>query len=212
MACKGTFSKAGMSKHVNSCPKRVSGQKTRSPTRTFHLRVAGRYNPAYWLHVEAAASSSLAELDEFLRSTWLECCGHLSAFTIGRWRYTDVPGYDEPGDDEKDLDIELGEVLAAGMTFLHEYDFGSTTTLVLKVISEWNEGAGGSGIQLLARNDPPVIPCDACGKPATKVCCECVDEETGWLCEACARKHDCDEDLLLPVVNSPRVGTCDYRG
>ena len=164
------------------------------------------------MHLEAPASSSLAELDAFLRNTWLECCGHLSAFTIGQRRYTDVPAYDEPADDERDLDIALGDVLAEGMKFHHEYDFGSTTVLSLKVVSEWQEGAGGGGIRLLARNEPPAIPCDECGKPATSVCCECVDYENGWLCKACAMKHECGEDMLLPVVNSPRVGTCDYRG
>jgi len=34
----------------------------------------------------------------------------------------------------------------------------------------------------------------------------------GWLCDECAPKHKCGEDMLLPVVNSPRVGKCGYTG
>lgn len=26
------------------------------------------------------------------------------------------------------------------------------------------------------------------------------------------KTHECGEDMLLPVVNSPRVGMCDYTG
>jgi len=30
-------------------------------------------------------SATLAKLDDYLRAIWLECCGHLSKFTIGGW-------------------------------------------------------------------------------------------------------------------------------
>ena len=41
--------------------------------------------------------------------------------------------------------------------------------------------------------------------------CERVNEE-GWLCQSCADEHECGEDMLLPVVNSPRTGVCGYAG
>jgi len=34
------------------------------------------------------------------------------------------------------MNVPLGKVLTAGMKFVHEYDFGSTTELVLRVVSE----------------------------------------------------------------------------
>ena len=37
-------------------------------------------------------------------------------------------------------------------------------------------------------------------------------EGEGWVCDECAPKHKCGEDMLLPVVNSPRVGMCGYTG
>ena len=39
----------------------------------------------YWMHLEATSSTTLATLDRFLWDTWLKCCGHLSAFTIGAY-------------------------------------------------------------------------------------------------------------------------------
>jgi len=30
-------------------------------------------------------SATLTKLDDYLRAIWLECCGHLSKFTIGGW-------------------------------------------------------------------------------------------------------------------------------
>jgi len=32
------------------------------------------------------------------------------------------------------------------------------------------------------------------------------------VCEGCAGEHECGEEMLLPVVNSPRVGMCGYEG
>ena len=66
-------------------------------------------------------------------------------------------------------------------------------------------------IELLARNNMPDFRCK-CGKPATDVCTECLWEGNGFLCEKCAKSHECGEDMLLPVVNSPRMGMCGYTG
>ena len=63
----------------------------------------------------------------------------------------------------------------------------------------------------LARNLPPKILC-ACGELATQVCGQCNYDATSWLCKKCAAKHECGEEMFLPVVNSPRVGVCAYTG
>lgn len=65
---------------------------------------------------------------------------------------------------------------------------------------------------MLARNHPHEIECSYCGKPATHVCRECIYDDGGWLCDDCTEKHECGEEMLLPVVNSPRVGVCAYTG
>ena len=63
------------------------------------------------------------------------------------------------------------------------------------------------------QNAQPIIPCDGCNaKSAVVICTACMWDNAGWLCEACAQTHDCDEDMFLPVVNSPRTGVCGYTG
>jgi hypothetical protein len=168
--------------------------------------------PAYWLHLAAPADARLAEVDEFLRDIWLECCGHLSAFNFrGRQAISSLdPDFEPLWDDQEDMSAQLKEVLQPGTVFDYEYDFGSTTELRLKVLGVIEAAAGE--VRLLARNDQPRILCDACGKsPAMKICTEC-QGNGGWFCDGCAEEHECDPTFLLPVVNSPRTGVCAYGG
>lgn len=213
--CGETFSKAAMTKHLESCKQRKAASETPSKkwrsqqTKLLHLVVEGHHLPEYWLHLEVRADATLKDLDGFLRDIWLECCGHMSAFTIAGNRYY-AP--ESEGLDGESMDIALGKVLRPGTKFDHEYDFGTTTALALRVVSEREGELKGKPIQLLARNDPPLIPCAACGKTATQVCSVCIYEGEGGLCDECALKHECDEEMFLPVVNSPRVGMCGYTG
>ena len=213
--CGGTFSKRAMTKHVTSCKQKESVSETPSGTRTpqktksFHLVVEGRYSPEYWLHLEVPVDTGLDVLDDFLRQIWLECCGHMSAFNIEGKTYSVRPMDDF---DETDMDIDVGHVLYPGIKFYHEYDFGTTTALALKVVAETEGRNKDKSIQVLARNDPPAIKCLSCGQAATQICTDCSWSGEGWLCDKCAAEHECGEDMLLPVVNSPRVGMCGYTG
>ena len=213
--CGGTFRKAAMTKHLKSYKQRKDTAEASSPSRsprkskTLHLVAEGRYSPNYWMHLEVPAAAKLAELDDFLRQIWLECCGHMSAFTVEGKNYSVAPMADF---DDESMDVKLNEVIRPGMKFYHEYDFGTTTELALKVLSEGETEPGGELIRVLARNDPPPIECQSCGKPATQVCTVCIWSGEGWLCDECAGEHECGEEMLLPVVNSPRVGMCAYTG
>lgn len=202
--CGGNFSKAAMGKHLKSCRQKEDTPKAQ---KGFHLVVEGRHSPGYWMHLEVPAKTTLEEIDHFLRDIWLECCGHLSAFTIEGKEYSFSPMGIEEG-----IDVAIGKLLSPGMKFYHEYDFGTTTELTLRVLSEEKVKAGDEPIRLLARNDSPKIACDECEKAATQVCVECMWEGGGWLCDECAQEHECGEEMLLPVVNSPRVGMCGYTG
>lgn len=215
--CQGEFSRASMTKHLEACQRRAAeAQRSagRRPGRTmkhFHVVVEGRDLPMYWMHLQVRTGITLADLDAFLRETWLECCGHMSAFEIGGQRYVSGAGvFFEPDPDEHSLRVRLDRVFHPGLSCLYEYDFGTTTELRLKVVAEETREATGQSIQLLANNTPPLIPCGVCGKPATSVCTVCVYEEAGWLCAECAKTHECGAEMLLPVVNSPRVGMCAY--
>ena len=203
--CGAVVGKGGMTRHLKLC--RPAPQAP-SPTRLFHLIVEGSYQPEYWLHLDARADATLEDLDEFLREIWLECCGHLSAFTIAGESYY-IEGAEELGG--KGMDVPLFRVLRPELEFEHEYDFGTTTELKLRVVAE-HEGDQQEPIRLLARNEPPEVPCESCGELATDVCSICIYEGEGWLCQGCAPAHECGEEMLLPVVNSPRVGMCGYTG
>lgn len=210
--CGGEFGKSGMAKHLQACDKRGDAVKKSKAgqTDTFLIKVEGRYNPEYWLFLEVKTNARLGYLDSFLRDIWLECCGHLSNFQIKGVNYGIDP-YDELGFES--MDISVGEVINAGIEFYHRYDFGSMTELALEVIAEQPGGKEGEPVKLLARNNPPQIDCRSCGKPATWICVEClwVDEDA-FFCDKCSDLHECDSEMYLPVVNSPRTGVCGYTG
>ncbi|MEE4112859.1 MAG: hypothetical protein V2I40_08600 [Desulfobacteraceae bacterium] len=106
----------------------------------------------------------------------------------------------------------MKDIFASAKKITHQYDFGSTTELMVQAMGRYHGPMKGK-IQILARNAQPIIPCDGCNaKPAVVICTECMWDDAGWLCEACAQTHDCDEDMFLPVVNSPRTGICGYTG
>ena len=113
--------------------------------------------------------------------------------------------------DEELMTRSLGSKLEPGMVFSHEYDFGSTTELTVRVIAKYSAPVIKGPIKILARNEPPPIQCSVCEKPATQFCQECGSGMTA-LCEACTSQHKCGEDMLVPLVNSPRSGVCGYCG
>jgi hypothetical protein len=218
--CHRELSKASMTRHLASCEQRValqaeagSHQKAQK-TKAFHLVVQGYRLPMYWMHLQVTAGTTLATVDRFLRDTWLECCGHLSVFRIGGCNYyVDVDQNAYWWDRRrKNMQVKLEEVLSPGQTCSYEYDFGSTTELLVKVLSEYEVDMKGKVIQILARNSLPTIPCDGCGEPATSFCTHCIYEDKGYLCDACAKQHVCSEKRLLPLINSPRAGVCGYTG
>lgn len=98
-----------------------------------------------------------------------------------------------------------------GLKFHYEYDYGSTTDLDLNILWEREGPRHKPSIQILSRNEPPVFQCTKCGKAGKFICQECSgDGET--YCLKCLKKHPCGEDMVLPVVNSPRMGVCGYTG
>ncbi len=202
--CKSTSSKSVMTKHLHSCLQKSqinahgkSTQVASFPLRFFHVLVEGQDQPEYRMHLKISLLR-FGDLDSFFRDVWVECCGHLSAFYIER--------------KEIGMNRKFVHVLQPGMRLLYENDFGSTTELTLKVISEFKSNTKMTEVKILARNDPPQIKCSYCNNLATRICTECSYEGTGWLCDDCVEDHECGEDMLLPVVNSPRTGVCGYVG
>lgn len=211
--CGYRSSKAGITRHLKSCPSAHDGTQGR-PAKLFHLRAEDAESPLYWLDLEVKKGAALADLDAFLRAVWLECCGHLSMFKIGPARYTVDYGtdYGSPFEDsdERGMGTKLGEALEPGLVFSHEYDFGSTTYLELKVVGEREGRIGREPLRLLARNDAPSWECSVCSAAATQINTEAMWEEGNPF--YCDQHAEGEEWAFLPVVNSPRMGVCGYTG
>ena len=204
VSCSKEFPKRGMTKHIAVCEQRKSGNESH-----LHLLVQGWYQPQYWLHVEAQPNAHLDDLDLFLRNIWLECCGHMSSFEIDGRQYVSGRTHDP---EDRIMTAELCKVLIPAQKIKHTYDFGTSTELSLRVVGELQGARVKEKIRLLARNLAPQFECVNCGKPATQLCSQCSWEGDAWFCDGCASEHECGEEMLMPIVNSPRVGQCGYTG
>lgn len=180
----------------------------------WHVRAEAKGSAVYWIDLEIKGDTSLRRLDEFLRRTWLECCGHMSAFEIGRQRYSVLVDRElDLGRVERSMAARISSTPTPGQRFSYEYDFGSTTHLTLKVLGIRHGTAGRAAAGLLARNEPPLWPCAVCAKPASVICPFCVNDANPFSCPEHVREHACEEEeAFLPVFNSPRMGVCGYAG
>lgn len=161
------------------------------------LKVESEEDKNYWLYLDIAVTSTLKTLDAFLREIWLECCGHMSAFYSR--------SYGEIGKSTKIASFSARDVLQ------YEYDFGDTTYLKITVMAHAKRPKQRNAVRLLGRNEPYSFTCGNCGKPADKICCECMwEDKNPFLCDACAEAHG--HEGMLPVTNSPRMGVCAYCG
>lgn len=208
--CMKSFWGSAMGRHLVSCKakkqedsKYATNKKIKSSI--YHIKISAY--KAYWLHIEMNAMATLSELDQFLRAIWLECCGHLSEFTINGIRYESSPSNDGWGMESKSMNIQLKKALNMKDKFNYVYDFGSSTYLEGQVFAE-REGLLKEKVRVLARNNPYAFKCENCDTKATEVCTECQH----FFCERCLAKHECSEEMALPVVNSPRMGVCGYCG
>lgn len=209
--CLETFSDATMTRHLLACKakKERDAQELANAKSTYpiyHIKVSSYRD--YWMHIEMKATSTLRELDDFLRKIWLECCGHLSMFTINDVDYQDADEDSESWDSIiESIDNRLMDAMKVGDKFTYEYDFGTSTDVESKVIAE-RQGALDEPVRILARNSPYIYECSDCGRQAIVFCteCECL------VCEECLADHECGEEMTLPIVNSPRMGECGYIG
>ncbi len=215
--CGKEYTKGYMMRHLRSCKERkarLESEKGTKKCRYYQLEIYARYDKRYWLFIEIREDATLRKLDQFLRDIWLECCGHLSAFQIDGTRYEVCP-YDDPVFDFscKGMDYKLDEVIEEGMVISYEYDFGSTTDLMIKVAGVRDGVKTREDITILSRNNAYEWMCDNCHtNKATNICSCCAYEEENMFCDECGKEHECGEDMLLPVCNSPRMGVCGYCG
>jgi len=207
--CGREFARSGMSRHLSSCARRPKGK-----AKVLHLVVESAHWSDFWLHVMAPGDAALADLDALLRDTWLECCGHLSAFEIGGVRFESRPMVGGWGPPAKSMTALLNQSLLPGASFSYEYDYGSTTFLQGRSVRVVDDAVRPDRPVVVARNLPPPLMCDVCGKVHASV----LDSwgEAGAVCDACFEQEveagGIEADGAMPVVNSPRMGVCGYTG
>lgn len=208
--CGKEMTKTGLTKHFSACSKyqegiASAGKKTENEQIIYHLVIQDKWRSAYWLHLEMKSSAKLKDMDSYLRAIWLECCGHLSQFSIGGW-----------GGGEISMNSPVNKVFQKGVELTHIYDFGDSSETLVKVVSE-RKGKPFTKhpIFLMARNEMPQETCIECNKPATCICMECryEDGSSGFLCNTHAQEHPHDNyGEPMELVNSPRFGQCGYDG
>ena len=208
--CEMQMVKGAMLRHWPTCPQRqaaiaeaASGPGTSG--QLFHLRVQDAGRGKYWLDLEMRGSATLNDLDKYLRAIWLECCGHLSRFSIGGWAGEEIAKR-----------TRADRVFEPQVQLTHIYDFGTSSETLVKVVAV-REGKPTTSrpIALMARNLPPEALCMECEQPASWLCVECTydEERSGLLCDEHVRDHPHDDyGEPFPLVNSPRVGMCGYTG
>jgi len=206
--CGKEMTKGGLSRHLKTCAQRreaIDRAQSGKKQRLYQLQIQDAWSSDFWLHVEVSGKATLKDVDYYLREIWLECCGHLSQFSVGGW-----------GGDEIPMSRKIDQVFEPGVTLTHIYDFGSSSETLVKAINV-REGRPLTKypIYLMARNKMPEATCAECGEPAGWLCIECLVEEDEWttLCDKHAEEHPHkDYGEPMPLVNSPRLGMCGYDG
>jgi hypothetical protein len=208
--CGREMTRGGMVRHLAGCDRRRVAVATADAgngarTELVHLQVRDGYGGDYWLNLEVDAEATLGRLDGYLRRIWLECCDHLSQFSIGGWRGEPIG-----------MARKVGRVFRPGLEITHIYDFGTSSVTLLKAVDvRAGKCTTKHPIALMARNTAPAVACQECAAPATRMCMQCIYDEDreGTLCDdhAAAHPHG-DYGDPMPLVNSPRVGMCGYDG
>ncbi len=186
--------------HIANCEIKNNSQ-SKTTTNYMILLIEGKYSPEYWLLIKAKPDLPMKKIDRFIKDIWVECCGHLSSFS---------DGYSQIG-----MSRKLDQVFERGRNINYTYDYGSSTELSLSLLEDV-EDFDDKEIQILFRNKEKDLKCSYCSNKAVAICSFCTDENDGLLCDSCIKNHTCvhdeGEDVLLPLVNSPRTGVCGYTG
>lgn len=129
--CGEIYNPAQVSKHLLGCVKEHSDPIT-STSEGYLVRVSWLEQPnLYWMFISLPTDTSLGQLDLFLRKTWLECCGHLSEFTINGRRYM---SHTESGNSSQSIKNKVNQLFSPGLKIDYAYDMGSSTELELEVV------------------------------------------------------------------------------
>jgi hypothetical protein len=208
--CNKELTERTIKRHIKTCSKikEVISDEIKDNKKSrnqFIISMKDKYDKnTYCIYLSVDENLQLQHLDQFIRDVWVECCNHLSSF------YINGMIYDDNRNELYQMNMKLKEVLSIGQKFEYQYDFGSTTHIILEVIDKIEVSKSHSQIEILARNNEINYVCSKCGKQA-----QYYNYETGsHICEECADKLDEEEieELDGDYFNSPRDGVCGYAG
>jgi hypothetical protein len=195
-----------------------STSETASPitsVKGYYFKVTCNLRPnVYWMVVAFPESFTLAQVDDFLRRVWVDCCGHASCFQFVLSKKTMGKIVNKLKTIEDLLPVFQGK----NRPFGYKYDFGTPSELTLEYLGEVRNGliVPTDHAFVLLGNTIPVMTCACCegenGKYFCRFCCQafgenCVHRHS--FCDSDFREEDEDFKLKLPV-NSPRRG-CGFE-
>ncbi len=206
MSCGKELSAEEMKEHVIDCAQQ---EQKRPLEDNLILHISAADDADYWMDIALKKDATLAQLDKFLRDEWVDCCGHMSMFVCGGTEYYSDCAAEMGG---RSMNTRIFKKMECGTQLLYDYDFGTTTRLVIDVIGEAGMSKRHKKVIQLARNIQPQYACVKCGEKA-----EFVISRTGEsiaeaaYCETCADEVMQREGMkMLPILNSPRCGMCGY--
>lgn len=200
--CNKELTEKTIKRHMKNCDeikKKIEelSNEDKKQRNQFMIAIKSReYKNEYCIYLSIDENLSLLHIDQFLRDVWLECCGHLSAFKIKGKIYRN-----------HSLDTRIKDILAANEKFEYEYDFGSTTELILEVVDIIKVPVSFSQIEIIARNNEVTHYCEICNSEAQYF----NYENYQWECKKCIDKNN-DMISKFDYCNSPRDGVCCYGG
>lgn len=219
--CNKKIMDGNYAEHLHEC---VDTERDNVNDNNFYLlHIQDADIEGYWMFVGCVCSTTLEELDVFLREKWVDCCGHMSEYTksksgkiIGMKTTMDqvyqqtYPIVDSKKS-TKSAKSTKSNVMMEIEPIRYDYDFGSPTTLFITILQKYEKCIFDDKIFLLMENDPILFKCKKCRKRSTQICDSCIIK----LCVNCSKKHECpesDEAIIYDLYNSPRIGVCGYFG
>lgn len=200
--CNKELTEKTIKRHMKNCDemkKKIEelSNQDKKQRNQFIIAIKSKYDKnEYCIYLSIDENLSLLHIDQFLRDIWLECCGHLSAFKIKGKIYQDYS-----------MDTRIKDILPVNEKFEYEYDFGSTTELILEVVDIIAVPTSFSQIEIIARNNEVTHYCEICNAEAEYF----NYENDQWECKKCIDKNN-DMIAKFDYCNSPRDGVCCYGG
>ena len=202
LGCRKTLQTKTARTHLKSCIAAAKMPEGRRRKPMLIVSATAGYDDTktvYALYTLMPKNATLRDIDELLRETWLECCGHLSSFDSKGTKFTS-DGFDQDMFDDPSFDHRAAWTIPPGTEAEYQYDMGDTTCVTVRVEPAPEQAWAWLARQEIDPGDPVLrnlMPelCDKCGqeashfRPAETLCTGCTPENPRTYVELLARTH-----------------------